>query len=146
MRLPTIAVFATLLMFFSAASAAAQVNGSREELLFVAETNVPASDGGMMSLCHLVDHQVLLFMPVFTWSKEYVWAENQCDGGNYYESAAFNLGELKDQGLIYPDIPDTPVLPGKIRVKNGIVGGAVGLIGLFLAFNFIRRKYRAVMG
>ena len=146
MRLPSIAAFAALLTIFTATSAAAQVNGTRQDLLFVTETNIPAPEGGMMSLCHLVDHQVIFFLPVYTWSQEYAWANNQCDGDNYYDFASFDLAEMKDQGLIYPDIPDTPVLPAKIQIKNWIVGGTVGLLGLFLVLNFIRRKFRAVMG
>ncbi len=146
MRLPIIAAIAAFLTLFSTVSASAQVNGTREALQFVEETKLTDPAGQPISVCHLVEHRVFLFLPIYTSSISYALGENRCDTDRYGDLSAQELKYQQGLGNISADLSSVPSLGTGTVIKNYIVLTIGGLAILFGLVVFIRRKYREIMG
>lgn len=82
-----------------------------QELLYVAETNMPDGAGGTLSLCHLVDRASFFgVLPIYTTLEGYAVAENGCDATAYNPVSDLSLIAYQNSGAIPREIPSEPSL------------------------------------
>lgn len=85
--------------------------GSKENMTFVAETQIPGPGGAPMALCHLTKHYHLAFIPAVRQSLGYGLSEAGCaTEAGYYEIDAQGIADAKASGLIHRHTPETPRL------------------------------------
>lgn len=95
--------------------------GHKENLSFVAETQIPGPGGAPLALCHLTKHYHLAFIPAVRQSRGYGLSDAGCaTEAGYYEIDAQGIADAKAAGLIHRHIPLTPRL-SLTEVATGFV-------------------------
>jgi len=144
-----LALAALTLGLTTATNAEAGAGRYGTDLHFVADTTIPAPDGGTVALCHLVDFMQVLFVPVYTGVEGYALSSDGCTGDMYRDLSAENLSSLQASGMIDVSIPAEPkVSLGQLAWGHAwLIAGAVGLLFrglmLLLAGGHRRRKSAA---
>ena len=142
MRYFTLPILILLMNVFSTDAAHARrggVYGTAEKLHFIAETKIPGSDQGMLSVCLMTKKYHILFMGIYQTSKGYVLADNKCDTNSFLSISAEELAEGKALGAIPQSVPDTP----KMTLQQYITGylfWAVALLVLIIILIKARKR------
>ncbi|NBD29884.1 MAG: TerB family tellurite resistance protein [Alphaproteobacteria bacterium] len=102
-----------------------------DDLVFVAETEVPTAAGGTFALCHLVDTITVAFIPVYTAVKSYAMSEDGCEGTSYRPLTPEMFERGQSLGAFPADLPVTP----RLSPRDLLIGHAgpvlLALAGLF---------------
>lgn len=103
----------TGLILGSASTADARGGRWGQDLLPVAQTNIPNFDGGTYSLCHLVDFLEILFIPAYTSVESYALSADGCEGDDYLALSAAMMAQGQAEGHLPADLPAEPRLSPK---------------------------------
>lgn len=134
--------FAVTLTLFTATSANAQVTGSREKMTFVADTSLKDPKGNALTLCHLIDQQIIFFVPIYTRLEDYALATNRCDAGNFFPISRSEIMAAQLSGRIPSSVPATPLLDPKIVKKNDFVLTAGSILSILVILLVAFRMFR----
>lgn len=107
-----------------------------ENLEFVAETQIPGQDEGMMSLCYRTRGFSVLGYPLTSDVQGYVLASEQCAGSELREFSTDQMITAQSLNLIDPNIP---AQAGNTLERNVRTYGVLIIIGLAMIFIIIRR-------
>ena len=132
------ALVITSLTTMAEAKRGAGFSGHYEFMEFVAEFNAPADliGGATLSLCHLIDKNHALYVPLWYESQGYVLAENRCVTDSYLSLTPQAFADAQAAGIIPADLPAEPSI-GFLRKLPPYLFG----LGLILGFiSFIRKK------
>ncbi|MBD3679635.1 MAG: hypothetical protein HUJ27_14715 [Rhodobacteraceae bacterium] len=136
MRILLTAALAALITITSGSNAEAAKGGiymrTKGELFFVADTQIPSSDGTTLSLCTLAKQRSISgLLNVWVSPKSYALAENRCDTEQYLPLEGAMLPEAIQMGAIPADVPLEPSLSIVQRIKGAWFSLAMGLVLIY---------------
>lgn len=102
-----------------------------DDLIYVADTTVPAPSGGVVALCHHVDYADALFIPVYRTIQGYALSSDGCTGESYRPLTPENFEVMQATGMVPMNLPVVAAL----SLRDIIFGHAV-LILTAMAFLF----------
>lgn len=108
--------------------------GTKETLMFVAETSLSGVDSDTFALCHLVRQHTAFGIVPLTYSVEsYALADFGCETSSYIPLTAPQIATLRDEGRIPAGIPDLPALPLRYTAQTwGVWAVILGLLAAML--------------
>ena len=83
------------------------VRGEEQALAHVADTTIPAPNGGTFSLCHRFTTSTVYWVAFWSTSEGYVLSDFGCDGTFYYNQPELIAAGFAN-GQIPADVPQTP--------------------------------------
>ena len=120
------------------------VSDEVQNLAHVAETSIPAPNGGTFSLCHRYDTSRIYWIAFGSSSQGYVLSDFGCDGSFYYDNPQL-IADGFANGQIPGEIPASPRFT-PMQIATGFTWPLIlGVVVLFAVIGAIRsnRRYRS---
>ncbi|MDW4550772.1 hypothetical protein R5H32_15535 [Defluviimonas sp. D31] len=113
-----------------------------EALTFIAETDLSPEEGKPLSLCRLDQQHGVFYIPLISYAKAYVLAENRCDTDEYRNLNEGGLALMQEMGVVPRDIPAEPTVGWRGNLINAVVTALLAIL-LFVGWRKKRSAAQA---